>query len=111
MEEVSSMGYIRGVVHGAIAGTVLGICIAPQPGEKTRQQLAAFGRAAHDGYDVAQRTAKQMAPVVSAAAHMAKEQVAKVRHSDEDSDAVSVEGNVRIHADGNGHSHGAADRR
>ena len=97
------MGYIRGVVHGAIAGTVLGICIAPQPGEKTRQQLAAFGRAARDGYDVAQRTAKQVAPVVSAAAHMAKEQVAKVRRAEDETEAVTVEGNVRVHHEGNGH--------
>jgi gas vesicle protein len=98
------MGYIRGFVHGAVAGTVIGICIAPQPGEKTRQQLAGFGRAARGGIDVAQRTAKQMAPVVSAAAHIAKEQVSKTRRAEEEATPVSVEGNVRLHTDGNGKS-------
>jgi hypothetical protein len=27
-----SMGYIRGFIHGAVAGTLIGLCIAPQPG-------------------------------------------------------------------------------
>lgn len=93
------MGYIRGFVHGAVTGAVVGICVAPQPGDKTRQQLAAFGRAAREGYDVAQRTVKQVAPYVTGAANLAKGQIARTR-SNNDS-AVTVEGNVRVH-DGNG---------
>lgn len=96
------MGYIRGFVHGAVAGTVVGICVAPQPGERTRQQLAAFGRAAREGYDVAQRTVKQVAPVVSGVAQVAREQVARARRAEDDAQPVSVEGNVRVHTDGNG---------
>jgi gas vesicle protein len=58
------MGYIRGFVHGAVAGMLLGICIAPQSGERTRAQLSALGKATHDGIGSAQRMAQQVAPKV-----------------------------------------------
>jgi gas vesicle protein len=93
------MGYIRGFVHGSAVGVVVGLCIAPQPGTKTRQQLAAFGAAAKDGYQVAERTVRRVAPFASAAADVARQQVEKVRNDD---DAVSVEGSVRIHNETNG---------
>jgi gas vesicle protein len=93
------MGYVRGFVHGGAVGVVVGLCIAPQPGTKTRQQLAAFGAAARDGYQVAERTVRRIAPFASAAADMARSQVDKVHHDDE---AVSVEGSVRIHNETNG---------
>lgn len=95
------MGYVRGLVHGAVVGTVVGLCIAPQDGARTRAQLAGFGRAARDGYSVAERTVRQLAPVVGSAAGLAKEQVAKARRSADD-DAVEVEGNVTVRSDGNG---------
>lgn len=94
------MGYVRGFVHGGVAGVVVGLCIAPQPGTKTRQQLAAFGAAARDGYQVAERTVRRVAPFAGAAAELARQQVANVRHDDDDS--VSVEGSVRIHNETNG---------
>jgi gas vesicle protein len=93
------MGYVRGFVHGGIIGAVVGICIAPQPGDKTRQQLAAFGSAARDGYQVAERTVRRVAPFASAAAGVARHQVDKAIRDD---DAVSVEGSVRIHNETNG---------
>jgi len=93
------MGYVRGFVHGGVVGVVAGLCIAPQPGEKTRQQLAAFGAAARDGYEVAQRTVRRVAPFASAAAEVARQQVEKVRHDDDGS--VSVGGSVRIHNETN----------
>jgi hypothetical protein len=33
------MGYIRGLIHGAVIGTIVGVCIAPQEGRRTREQL------------------------------------------------------------------------
>jgi len=66
------MGYVRGFVHGSVVGAVVGICVAPQPGPKTRQQLAAFGVAARDGYQVAERTVRRVVPFASAAADIAR---------------------------------------
>ena len=77
------MGYIRGFVHGAVVGAVIGICFAPQQGERTRAQLVAFGRAAREGVDTAQRTAKHVAPVFAGAASLAREQVVRRRHHEE----------------------------
>jgi gas vesicle protein len=77
------MGYVRGFVHGAVAGTLIGLWIAPQSGERTRAQLRAFGRAARDGVDTAQRTAKQVAPVMGGAAALAREQLERRRHHEE----------------------------
>ena len=94
------MGYVRGFVHGGVTGVVVGLCIAPQPGTKTRQQLAAFGAAARDGYQVAERTVRRVAPFAGAAAELARQQVASVRRDADD--PVSVEGSVRIHNETNG---------
>jgi gas vesicle protein len=93
------MGYIRGFVHGGVVGAVVGLCVAPQPGAKTRQQLAAFGAAARDGYQVAERTVRRVAPFAGAAAEIARQQVDRVRHEDE---PVGVDGSVRIHNETNG---------
>jgi gas vesicle protein len=93
------MGYIRGFVHGGVIGAVAGICIAPQPGAKTRQQLGAFGNAAKDGYQVAERTVRRVAPFMTAAGVVGRHQVDKVIHDEDD---VSIEGSVRIHNETNG---------
>jgi hypothetical protein len=77
------MGYVRGFVHGAVAGTLIGLWVAPQSGERTRAQLRAFGRAARDGVDTAQRTARHVAPVVGGAAALAREQLERRRHREE----------------------------
>jgi hypothetical protein len=94
------MVYVRGFVHGCVVRIVVGLCIAPQPGTKTRQQLAAFGAAARDGYQVAERTVRRVAPLAGAAAEMARHKVDKTHHDDDDS--LSVEGSVRIHNETNG---------
>ena len=94
------MGYIRGFVHGGVVGAVVGLCVAPQQGAKTRAQLASFGAAARDGYQVAERTVRRVAPFASAAAAVARHQVEKVRRDDEE--GLSVEGTVRIHNETNG---------
>ncbi|MGI8847972.1 MAG: hypothetical protein ACR2GX_06895 [Candidatus Dormibacteria bacterium] len=97
------MGYIRGFVHGTVVGTVVGLCVAPQTGDKTRAQLAGFGRAAREGYGVAEKTVRQVAPMAGAAASLAREQLGRARRSAEtDDDGAVIEGNVRIHSEGNG---------
>jgi gas vesicle protein len=77
------MGYIKGLVHGAVVGTLVGLWVAPQSGERTRAQLRAFGKAARDGIDTAQRTAQHVAPVVRGAAALAREQIERRRHREE----------------------------
>ena len=67
------MGYLRGLVHGAIAGTVLGLSIAPQTGDRTRAQLRQGVKAAREGAEVTARALKRVAPVASYA-------VERVRH-------------------------------
>ena len=83
------MGYIRGLVHGVVAGTVLGICIAPQPGDRTRAQLSAFGKAAGEAVEVAQRTVRQVAPMVTGVASLARSQVARSRHPEGQGQSVT----------------------
>lgn len=92
------MGYIRGFVHGAIVGSVVGICVAPQAGDRTRQQLSAFAEAARNGAQMAERTVRRVAPLAGFAASMARHQVEKVRTDREESDASGV----RIHNETNG---------
>jgi hypothetical protein len=43
------MGYIRGLMHGAAVGTVVGLCIAPQTGDKTRAQIRLMTAVAREG--------------------------------------------------------------
>jgi hypothetical protein len=93
------MGYLRGFVHGSVVGTVVGLCVAPQPGPKTRQQLAAFGAAARDGYQVAERTVRRVAPFAGAAAGFARQ--SRGRDIRDDDGVVSGEGSVRIHNETN----------
>ena len=93
------MGYVRGFIHGTITGTVIGLCVAPQPGKKTREQLNGLAAAARDGYDIAQKTVRRVAPYAATAATAARE---KVRKHDED-EVVSVERTVRVRSE-DGHS-------
>jgi gas vesicle protein len=99
------MGYIRGVVHGTVAGTILGICIAPQQGKRTREQLSAFGNAARDGYGLAEKTVRQVAPLAGAAVHIIKSQISggpsKKQKDEED---LGVDDNIRIHHETNNHN-------
>ncbi len=64
------MAYFRGLVHGAAIGTVVGLCIAPQTGERTRAQLRAAGEAARNGAIATTRALQKAAPVASSAVHV-----------------------------------------
>ncbi|MFN2568949.1 MAG: hypothetical protein ABR564_05035 [Candidatus Dormibacteria bacterium] len=90
------MGYVRGFIHGSLAGAALGLCVAPQNGRKTREQLSSLGTAAQEGYDLAQRTFRKVAPYASTAAGVAKEKVEKVRRHDNGQGIVELEGSVSM---------------
>ncbi len=70
------MAYFRGLVHGAALGTVIGLCIAPQTGDRTRTQLRAAGLAARNGAIATTRAMRKAAPMASGAVHV----VARGRH-------------------------------
>ena len=84
------MGYVRGFAHGTLAGVALGLCVAPQTGDKTRAQVAASVKAIREGADVTMRALQRVAPVASGAVHA----VDRVRHRNER--AVEGNGSVRI---------------
>ncbi|MDQ2961209.1 MAG: hypothetical protein M3R48_09230 [Candidatus Dormibacteraeota bacterium] len=93
------MGYVRGFVHGGVVGVVVGLCVAPQTGTRTREQLSGFAEAARDGYQIAERTFRRVAPLAGAAAGVARDQVEQALHND---DAGSEGGAVHIHNQTNG---------
>lgn len=84
------MGYVRGFVHGTVAGVALGLCVAPQPGDKTREQVSATAKAVRDGADVTLRALRRVGPVATSAVHA----VDRVRHRSEQ--APEGNGTVRI---------------
>lgn len=93
------MGYVRGLIHGTIIGTAVGLCIAPQEGRRTRDQVQRATAAVRDGAQRAQETARRVAPTVQQAARTAGEAVGTIRgrvdamrHEDSQSPFVSVNG-------------------
>jgi gas vesicle protein len=87
------MGYIRGFVHGAVAGTVIGLCVAPQPGDRTRAQLQEGTKALREGAQVTARALKRVAPVASNAVQAME----RARHRNE-SEYASIRGNGTVQA-------------
>ncbi len=73
------MGYFRGLMHGAAVGTVVGLCVAPQTGDKTRAQLRLMATAAREGAMTTGRALSKAKPVATGAAHL----VATARHRGE----------------------------
>jgi gas vesicle protein len=73
------MAYIRGFMHGAVVGTVVGLCVAPQTGDKTRAQLKIATAAAREGAMTTGRALRRARPMASGAVHM----VASARHRGE----------------------------
>jgi gas vesicle protein len=96
------MGYVRGVVHGTVIGTVVGICIAPQQGKSTREQLSAFGTAAKEGYGLAGKTVNIITPFANAAFQVIRNQLSHVQ-TERDAEDYGLDDNVRIHQETNGH--------
>jgi gas vesicle protein len=87
------MGYFRGFAHGAAVGTVIGLCVAPQTGDKTRAQLQQAAGAIRDGIDATSKALSKMGPVAEQAVQM----VERVRHRGDHSDLeTNGTGTVRI---------------
>jgi gas vesicle protein len=87
------MGYFRGFVHGAAVGTVVGLCVAPQTGDKTRAQLQQAAGAVRDGVEATSRALSKMAPVAEQAVQMVDRVRRRGEHSDGDTNGT---GTVRI---------------
>src|SRR5688572_14324235 len=92
------MGYIRGLVHGTVIGTIAGLCIAPQPGVRTREQLSAFGHAARDAYGIAEQTVRKVAPYAEVAVATVRRSIDKA--TDKSADSAETTGRRA-----NGYSH------
>ena len=73
------MGYIRGFINGAAVGTVIGLCVAPQTGDKTRAQLRIWSAAAREGAMTTGRALSKAGPMATGAAQL----VATARHRGE----------------------------
>ena len=87
------MGYIRGFAHGAVIGGVIGICLAPQEGERTRAQLKEAGKGVRTGLEITGRAMQRVAPVVAPVAGNAMQVVDRVRHRREPGDDSVYAGN------------------
>lgn len=94
------MGYLRGLMHGTVIGTVVGLCVAPQDGRRTREQMLNAYATARGGVQTAQDTARRLAPTAQSAAQgvgemvgMIRGRVERIRNSDEQVAAsISVNG-------------------
>jgi gas vesicle protein len=86
------MGYVRGIVHGTAIGTVIGLCIAPQEGTRTRRQIQQTVEQARAGMQRAQETARAVMPRAQVAMRTVADTAGQVRGSVE----------RRRHQDGHG---------
>jgi gas vesicle protein len=87
------MGYFRGFAHGAAVGTVIGLCVAPQTGDKTRAQLQQAVKGVREGVEVAAQALQRVAPVASSAVQVME----RVRHRGESESTGN--GTVRINSE------------
>ena len=97
------MGYIRGLAHGAVVGTVIGLCVAPQEGRRTREQIQGIAIAIRDGAQQVVDTARRVGPTAQTAARQVGEVVGNVRgkvvrRRDESDDGalISVNGSATV---------------
>ncbi len=95
------MAYIRGLVHGTVAGAVIGLLVAPQEGRQTREQAQTIAVAVRDGVQQVIDTARRVAPTAQTAARQVGEVMSNVRgkvtrrHGDaEDGQLISVNGSA-----------------
>ena len=82
------MGYFRGLIHGMAVGTLAGLALAPQPGERTREQLKDAAQGVRGGLELTGRAVQRVVPVVAPVAHSALHAVDMVRHRRGDDESV-----------------------
>lgn len=80
------MGYFRGLMHGVALGTLAGLAIAPQAGDRTRQQVKEAAKGVRSGLEVTGRAVQRVAPVVAPVAENAMHVVDLVRRRRSDSE-------------------------
>jgi gas vesicle protein len=87
------MGYFRGVIHGMAVGTVVGLCVAPQEGARTRAQLQRAVGQTRTGIQRAQVTARAVVPMAQSAVRTVAGAAGSLRHGQEEAEPyVSVNG-------------------
>lgn len=86
------MGYFRGLMHGMAIGTLAGLAIAPQTGDRTREQVKEAARGVRSGLEVTGRAMQRVAPVVAPMAENALHVVDFVRRRRSDDDEFSGNG-------------------
>ena len=82
------MGYFRGLIHGLAIGTLAGLALAPQKGERTREQMKDAAKGVRSGLEVTGRAMQRVAPVVAPVAQNAMHAVDLVRRRRGDDDEV-----------------------
>lgn len=79
------MGYLRGVIHGALIGSVVGLLYAPKPGTETRKdvsrQLDKLRGQAQPMIDQAQSTIEKARPQAERLASRAQESMGRGSNS------------------------------
>lgn len=83
------MGYIRGLMHGFALGTLAGLALAPQPGDRTREQLREAAKGVKSGLETTGRAVQKVAPAVAPVAGNALQLVASVRRRRSNDDITS----------------------
>lgn len=87
------MGYFRGFIHGVAIGTLAGLAIAPQPGDRTREQMREAAKGLKSGIDSTTRAVQRVAPTVAPVAGNAVQLVAtRVRRRRADDESMSPYG-------------------
>ena len=82
------MGYFRGLIHGVAIGTLAGLALAPQTGDRTREQMKDAAKGVRSGLEVTGRAMQRMAPVVAPVAQNAMHAVDLVRRRRGDDDEM-----------------------
>lgn len=70
------MGYFRGLMHGMAIGTLAGLAIAPQPGDRTREQMREAAKGVRSGLETTSRAVQRVAPAVVPVAENAVQVIA-----------------------------------
>ena len=88
------MGYFRGLMHGVAIGTLAGLALAPQPGERTREQMKEAAKGMKSGLELTGRAVQRAVPVVAPVAQSAMHAVDLVRRrrDDDDDDVLAANG-------------------
>jgi gas vesicle protein len=82
------VGYFRGLIHGVAIGTLAGLALAPQPGQRTREQVKDADNGMRSGRELTGRAAQRVAPVVGPMAQSAMHAVDLVRRRRGDEEDV-----------------------